>query len=217
MNDHGTPGDRPRKAKPGRRERAAARESAGRRAERADETLDDVLLRLGIADDWDWLLFGDGSGSNYRRASGWATVSIERVTMDRQVWAGAMNRGTVNLAEMLAYIQPLTWIVNTEQARVKAGGNRRAVRVHIVTDSQYCVTQGQVTGGLVEANAGLWAAISAMRRDGVVVTWHHINREDVALNSFCDELSKIARRLIESYNWPEGAGGAGTQYDHNPD
>lgn len=177
------------------------------------------MERLGIDDDdWDWLLFGDGSGSNYHRASAWATVSIERVTMDRQVWVGAMNRGTVNLAEMLAYVQPLTWIVNQEQERVKAGGERRAVRVHIVTDSQYCVNQGEVIGDLMKKNAALWAAVGAFRREGVVITWHHIKREDAALNSFCDGLSKIARNMIESYNWTEGAGGNGlTHYDSNPD
>lgn len=195
-----------------------ARKADSLKARRRAETLDELLARLGIAADaWDWLLVGDGSGSNYRKASGWATVSVERVTMDRQVWAGAMNRGTVNLAEMLAYIQPLNWIVNQEQVRVKAGGARRAVRVHVVTDSQYCTSQGELADGLKEANAALWAMIAAIRREGIVVTWHHLGRDEAALNSFCDELSKVARRLIEAYNWPEGAGGAGTHYDHNPD
>lgn len=215
-DDYETPAERPRKAKPGRRERALARDA--RHAPQPAESLDELLARLGIGADWDWLLFGDGSGSNYGRACGWATVSVERVTMDRQVWSGAMNRGTVNLAEMLAYVQPLTWIVGREKERVKAGCGRRAVRVHVVTDSQYCATQGEVADGLMEANAGLWAAVAALRREGVVITWHHIKREDAALNSFCDKLSKVARELIESYNWPEGAGGAGrTHYDHNPD
>lgn len=185
----------------------------------AAESLHELLARVGVADDdWDWLLFGDGSGSNYQRASGWATVSIERPTMDRQVWAGAMNRGTVNMAEMLAYLQPLTWIVNREQERVEAGGARRAVRVHIVTDSQYCRDKGVTPGELVAKNAGLWAAFGALRRDGIVLTWHHMPREEAALNSFCDGLSKVARGLIESYNWSEGTAKDGTtQYDFNPD
>ena len=136
--------------------------------------------------------------------------------MAREVWAGAMNRGTVNLAELIAYVQPLTWIVNQEQERVKAGGSRRAVRIHVVTDSQYCVTQGEVAAGLMNKNALLWAAVAAMRREGLVVTWHHIHRDDAALNSFCDELSKIARQRIESYNWREGAAG-GTHREINPD
>lgn len=205
--------------RPGKRERRKAREAAELVEARASETLDELLARLGIADDdWDWLLFGDGSGSNYRRGSAWATVSIERVTMDRQVWVGAMNRGTVNMAEMLAYLQPLTWIVNQEHERVEQGQPRRAVRVHIVTDSDYCRQKGETPGDLVAKNAGLWAAFGSLRRDGVVLTWHHINREDAALNSFCDRLSKIARRLVESYNWSEGNVEDGrTRYDFNPD
>ncbi len=188
------------------------------KAAHATEGLDELLDRIGVGDgDWDWLLFGDGSGSNYRRASAWATVSIERLTMDRQVWVGGMNRGTVNMAEMLAYLQPLTWIVNQEHERVEQGHARRAVRVHIITDSQYCRDQGDTPGNLVAKNAGLWAAFGALRRDGIVLTWHHIKRDEAALNSFCDGLSKIARKLMESYNWTEGAGQAGkTHYDFNP-
>lgn len=184
----------------------------------ADETLDEALARLQTDDTWDWLLFGDGSGSNFQRACGWATVSIERVTMDRQPWVGTMNRGTVNFAEMMAYAQPLTYISYREQKRREAGGQRRAIQVHIVTDSQYCVQRGEVSADLMSKNALLWAMISAIKREGIVITWHHTKRDKVALNSFADGLSKVARKLIESYNWTERADGSGlTLYDHNPD
>ena len=68
-SDCGTPGSRPN---PGRRERAVARKADSLKARRRAETLDELLARLGIAADaWDWLLVGDGSGSNYRKATLW--------------------------------------------------------------------------------------------------------------------------------------------------
>lgn len=163
-----------------------------------DETLEALLKRLGIAD-WDFLIVGDGSGSNWTREAGWGAVSIERATMDRMVWSGSVSRGTVNLAEMMAYLQPLEWLASRESDKRKKGG-ARAFDIHIVTDSDYCRTTGNSSGRMMSKNAGLWAVFDAFARHGFVLHWHWIPRENCELNRYCDKLSKLARKTAKKYN-----------------
>jgi ribonuclease HI len=152
------------------------------------ETAQDLFDRLGIAD-WDLVLVGDGSGSNWGHEVGWACVAIQRTSFSRRVFHGGMNDGTVNVAEMMAYFAPLTWFMGltAREAGVK--------HVHIITDSQYVRDMGTrrapVTGG--QANQLLWAAYQLAERQGYRIHWHWRNRDDVALNRFTDALSKANR------------------------
>jgi len=176
--------------------------SRPRKLAKLDEPLEAVLTRLGIPDDWDFLLVGDGSGSNWANEAGFACVSIERTTMERQVWYGAFNRGTVNVAEIMAYMQPLNWLAaREEERRQEQKTKRRAWRIHILTDSQYCQKTGSTNGHLtVNKNAVLWSALDVFSRQGFVLHWHWIKREDVGLNLFVDEVSRLARKRLKSYN-----------------
>jgi ribonuclease HI len=187
------------------------------------EALEDVLARLGIAEDgWDVVLLGDGSGSNWNREAGWASVSVERVTMERLVWHGAMNKGTVNFAEMMAYLQPLNWLASREEDRRKRGGRHRAYRVHVITDSDYCRATGSSANRVLAKNGPLWAVFDVFARQGFVLTWHWIPRDGCGLNGYCDRLSKLARLLTKKYNLQEtmeargGDGPTRTVYDINP-
>jgi ribonuclease HI len=160
-------------------------------------SLEDLLTDLRIAH-WDFLIVGDGSGSNWERGVGWASVSIERVTGERLVWAGATNRGTVNLAEMMAYMQPLTFFASREEDRRQDGlVKRRAYNVHIITDSQYCRDTGASRAGGQAKNGGLWSAFTAFQRQGFVLHWHWIRRATCGLNEYCDDLGRLARIVLE--------------------
>ncbi len=162
---------------------------------RSKETLEELLARLKI-DDWDYLLVGDGSGCEWEGVSGWGCISIARASGERRVWMGCVNRGSVNLAELQAYLTPLDWIVHSEEkAREEKGTRRRIVRVHIVTDSDYCRHHGSSKKSVVK-NAGAWTALAGMKRQGVITTWHHVKRETVELNILADALSKHARLLM---------------------
>lgn len=168
------------------------------------ENLDEVLARLGIQA-WDILLVGDGSGSGWGREAGWATVSIERATGERLVWCGGMNRGTVNVAEVMAYLQPLNWFATREELRRGAGGRTKAFQVHIITDSQYCRDNGASNNRLRVKNSALWAAFDVFLRQGFVLNWHWLPRDELALNSYCDQLSRVSRVLFKKYNDPQAA------------
>lgn len=184
------------------------------------EPLEDLLKRLKIRD-WDFLLVGDGSGSNWDREAGWASVSIEKVTGERVVWNGAMNKGTVNFAEMMAYLQPLNWLATREEERRSSGKVRtRGYHVHIITDSQYCTDTGKSANRLLKKNGPLWALFDILTRMGFVLHWHWLRRNTCGLHAYSDRTSKMARGLIKKYNLQERAEEEGENplnvYDINP-
>lgn len=165
-------------------------------AERED--LDALLARMGI-EKYDLLLVGDGSGSTWERHCGWGCVSIERDTMARRVWHGAMNHGTVNFAELMAYLQPLVWYVQREMKRRKEGKSVVMRQVHILTDSSYASNlQGSPPDRRAGHNVVLWQVFRQFTSQGVQIHWHWIPRESVELNRLTDAISKKARIHLES-------------------
>jgi ribonuclease HI len=186
--------------------------------------LEDILQDLGIAaDDWDLLIFGDGSGSNFDHACGWSAVTIQQDTLERRCWWGSMSQGTVNLAEMMAYIQPLSYFAAQEAKRRKGSGAApRFMQVHIVTDSSYVKEVGQSGDTLPKKNGALWRAFSDFARHGFLLHWHWVQRDTVALNRFVDLLSREARLQIQRENLQELVETRGTVeiqqtvYDYNP-
>jgi len=143
-------------------------------------------------------LFGDGSGSNWRLAAGWACVSIERLTMERVIYRGSVNRGTVNFVELMAYVQALDCLSGREADLKANGGPTRAFHVHIITDSDYCRTLGSTEQRNGLKNAGLWSVLDAYARHGFILRWHHVRGhtegEGCALNKYVDALSKAERK-----------------------
>ena len=171
-------------------------------ADEEEMTLLADFLKEQNVKNYDYAIFGDGSGSTFDRGAGWASVSIEKATQERRVWNGGVNRGTVNFAEIMAYVQPLTYLQSVEEKR-RALLGRRAVYVHIFTDSEYCRNMGMAVKRTVHKNAVLWAIFDVLQRDGFMLRWHWIRRESVALNCYCDRLSRLSRILHERYNLQE--------------
>jgi len=186
------------------------------------ETLDALLARLGIKQ-FDLLLIGDGSGSNWNFECGWGCVSIEHDTLARKAWYGSMNAGTVNFAEIMAYLQPLGWYVNREMIRRKKSSYKvRTRHVHIITDSQYVKTRGTNKDKdlLSGKNGALWQVFRQFGAQGMLLHWHWIPRETVELNQFADQLSKAARLNIKGKDLPtkveESFKPSRTMYEFNP-
>jgi len=182
-----------------------------------EESLEELLSRLNIQpDEWDLLIIGDGSGSNWTRESGWASVSIERATLERRVWLGAMNRGTVNFAEMMAYLQPLNWYASAELTKRKKSGNVRFRKVHIVTDSKYCKEQGSRKLFTSKKNSVLWKIFDGFQRHGILLHWHWIPRDTVSLNVYADKVSKAARKSLAGVQTNLNPGNLTGPYQFNP-
>jgi len=165
------------------------------------ESLEALLDRLKI-EKWDLLLIGDGSGSSWDFECGWGCVSIEQATFRRKAWHGAMSAGTVNFAEMMAYLQPLCWYVNREMKKRKEGQPVQIRNIHIITDSQYVQRKGESKDLLTGKNGALWQVFSQFGAQGMIIHWHWIRRETVELNQFADKLSKAARLNLKGKDLP---------------
>lgn len=163
-----------------------------------DETLDELLVRLNIKQ-FDLLLIGDGSGCNWKHEIGWGCVSIDGATLARKAWYGSMSAGTVNLAEMMAYLQPICWYVDREIKRRKQANYKTVVRhIHIITDSQYVKTKGSSSDMLSGKSGPLWQVFKQFEAQGMMLHWHWVRRETVELNKYADHLSKHVRLNIKN-------------------
>lgn len=181
------------------------------------ETFEQMLERLKITK-WDLILIGDGSGNKWGYPCGWAVTAIERNSRDRKVFYGAMSSGTVNFAEMMAYLQPLTWYMNeTKSQRAGDGRVKRSTRrIHIITDSAYCRNRGDSRDLAKYTNKVLWGVFELIQRQGFQLEWHWEKRDTVALNTYADRLSKAARIMFRDAKIQHQVDRRGTVFDLNP-
>lgn len=166
------------------------------------EPFGELLARLGVSADADYVVFSDGSGTDFSMGCGYATAVIDVRTGERALLVGALSRGTVNIAEMLGVVQALDFLIHREEsARQDQRGRKRTSTVHIVTDSQYCQTTGDRTSGrMARRNVGLWTLCESYARQGLVLHWHHINRATCGLNVLCDAAANLARVRLRDYD-----------------
>ena len=162
-----------------------------------EERIKELLAhaKIGPKDIWDWLLVGDGSGSTWDRAAGWACISVTR--MNGQLFVddsshGASLRGTNNCAEIMAYVLPLSAVMSS------LPDSDRFRQVHIFTDSEYTQTTGNrvQSGATPDKNALLWETFRAAKRAGLVLRWHWLPRATHGFNRYADDLSRRSRVLF---------------------
>lgn len=156
---------------------------------------------------FDAVLIGDGSGSKWTAGAGWGAVLVqyEPPDMFATAWYGAANRGTVNFAEAMAYLAPLTWLhAHEKEERGRLGGHRM-LHVHIITDSQYCRTAGTSPSPSKYANGIIWSALANLKRMGVMLTWHWAPRNLAPYNPYCDDVSRRLNQLVAAYSVKEAA------------
>lgn len=160
-------------------------------------SLQKMLQANNIPDDWDYLLIGDGSGSSWGYKIGWACMSIEKRGYARKLWLGGANDGTVNIAEGLAYLQPLMWIY---QLTRETPSEQSFYTVRIITDSQYLARASQQAAKPSPTNAPLFACFNQFPRWGIMLHWHWAERNTTDLSEFVDAMSKHARRAALKQN-----------------
>jgi ribonuclease HI len=144
------------------------------------------------------VIFGDGSGSGWNMACGWAALLIDREPERVSLWTGAMNPGTVNVAEIMAYVGPLNYLVGSSY------GTAVFRDVHIFTDSEYVAQIGSGDKHELRKNVPLWSAIRSAASRGFKLHWRWIPRETYRYNMIADRASRAARLAVSTAYQPDG-------------
>lgn len=179
-----------------------------------------VMAGFGVAAaDWDALIVGDGSGSGWNLACGWAAVLVDRRLSLRKDLHGAMNAGTSYLAELLPYVQAISWYAEGPGRALllslRRHDPRATVRVHVVTDSEIVARQGD--GKASRRKGGCyWKMIEALEAAGFETRWHWMARNRLGLNRLCDYLAGLCRRSVDTVGAVTLPAGTSV-YDYNPD
>ena len=151
--------------------------------------LSELLAHFQI-EKWDILLIGDGSGSA-TGPCGWGCLSIEKEGLKRTAWSGSLSEGTVNVAEYMAYIQPL---IHFSRQQTKTASCKH---VHIFTDSQVVATASPsfICGKF----------LADFLAFGLIVKTHWLPRETLQGNKLVDKISKYARADAKDAQYVEHA------------
>jgi ribonuclease HI len=171
---------------------------------------------MGIHDhDWDVVIVGDGSGGGWDLGCGWAAVLIDHYTNLRKQVHGSWSCGTSYIGELMAYLHAMVWyssgVGHQRIQDMRSRGMVRPVKVHIITDSEILVNQGN-GGAHRKAARELWASMDAYITGGYQFHWHWCPRDTVGLNMLTDHLSRESRQAIQGIVAPDGT----TVYDYNP-
>lgn len=165
--------------------------------------MQDLLAKAGI-EDFDLLLVGDGSGSKWGYGAGWASVAIEPDLMGRKSFYGACNNATVNFAELMAYMAPLSWYVSHVKDQKKQPRRGGLFQIHIITDSQYARGSSDRESVIAKThNFLLLSGLSTLGHKGFNLNWHWMERETSELNRFVDELSRSSRVALQEADVPD--------------
>jgi len=171
--------------------------------------LDKLVEAVQGPEDWDVLIYGDGSGSTRPNPIGWGTVLICRHNGLIHVENGAHSNGTVYLAEMMPYLLALDWykaVIAPELPSVSQ-------KVVIVTDNLSLAQTGSklATGKIhldsIEHHTAIWAGLDYLSRDGLEISYYHARRETHAGNMLADVISKYSRFAIETVMSPRDEAG----------
>lgn len=162
------------------------------------QTVSDIISHLGILH-WDLLFIGDGSGSAWSGACGWAGVLVDKLTREYSLYSGAMNAGSITLAELMPYFHAMTWYhANVGRHRMKTRAN--VLYVHIVTDSKVITEHGRdacdLSKPLPKVQQALWAAFREFTKLGYNFSFHWQERSTSLMNQCCDLVASLARRSL---------------------
>lgn len=164
------------------------------------------------------ILIGDGSGSGYDKPIGFGCVLIDYATGKRKQFGGGLSSGTVAHAEIIPYVQALTWYIECRRRE----GSMTPFVAWIISDSNFVVTLGQQ---LVHGEKSLsqvadtrpwWAALLSVQHDDVDLQFKWEKRATTLLNCYVDKVSKIHFNLMKSAPEPTVNGRVFSPYEANP-
>lgn len=161
--------------------------------------LTDIFNKINITN-CDILIIGDGSGSAWQHACGWAATVVCMRHHARRFFYGAMECGSINMAELMPYVQALTWYdAHYGENLLKTLGY---LNVHIVTDSQVIARWGNRAmdpdAELPRPQKYLLAGLREFRRLGYHCKFHWAARNTSELNWAADIMAGLSRITVSN-------------------
>jgi len=157
-------------------------------------TVGQLVRRLNI-EDGHIILIGDGSGSIWARAGGWACVLINRLTQKRKLFYGSLNVANTQITELWPYLHAIEWFVGVKtegpKFRKQLAQRGELVTIDIITDNRAVALAGN-TPDYRKKYRTSWAMIDALS-NSYRVRWHHVPRNVVHMNILVDEIARQAR------------------------
>ena len=170
-----------------------------------DVLLHEVIQRIGNPR-WDLFIVGDGSGSGWDGAAGWASTLIDNNQQQaRRFFYGACNSGSVNFAETMPYLQAMTWYdAHFGKELLKQKGT---LHVCILTDSQVIANWGN-KAATTQARPprkmrAYWAGLRDLRMLGYTFQFYWAPRMTTALNWAADLMAGLTRQEVIKAANPE--------------
>jgi ribonuclease HI len=146
-----------------------------------------------ITGQWDLLIFGDGSGAQWKDGGGCCAFIIDNRRHVRTCLISAQTRATVNRMELRAYVDALGVHYN----ELLEGKLRNPpYRVWIFSDSEYTVKCGSREYGR-KANLDLWSVIDWFETRGYRLRWRWLPRNSNPIHEKADELAGKSRQAIK--------------------
>lgn len=150
-----------------------------------DNELEELLKKLGIRE-WDFLLFGDGSGTKYQLPCGWGSLVVRKGCSPMPLHGGFSN-GTNITAEIMAVLHGLHYIWN-----VMLDGKPNFEKVAVVTDCRHVLRPE-----LWSKHRDLAAQFNFYVRESLAVTIHWIDRNSTSAHFLCHRMANYARRHLQ--------------------
>ena len=166
--------------------------------------LQEYLAHNGVgAEDWDLVLFGDGSGSGWAEPGGYASILIDRRTLARHIFYGAMVKASITTMEMLAHLTAIRYHFHKIRS---AKQSPEAWRTVVFTDSAYVANMGNAQPTDTRKNGDLWAAFEWYTQYGYEFKFIWVPRNSTPLHALADDIAGKARRALMSADLHEDDG-----------
>ena len=152
----------------------------------------EAVKSLGL-ENYDFVLFGDGSGTTANTPCGWACIAVEKgpQTPSIAIYRGGTSNGTNNLAELCPYLFAI-WHIDSRYLNVPM----KPKSIAIVSDSEMTVRCGNREYER-RANAPFWSSMEWFEASGrYQFTWKHVRRNSNPLNARCDLLAGETRKYF---------------------
>jgi ribonuclease HI len=148
---------------------------------------------------WDLLLFGDGSGLEWKGAGGYSAFILDGRTHARACVVGGRSHSTVNRMELTAYTEAISYHY---YKLLGESIKEPPYRVWVFSDSEYTVKCGNRDYNR-KANLDLWTVVDWYETRGYRIRWRWVPRNSNPLHATADRLSGRAREALKAVLLPD--------------